>query len=600
MKWIVSPLFTHWRHESVSSGREGCHSPDSEHPIDILHSPNNNTTIPNSAVFCSFDTNLEKLLVDLHLNMRTGNRKYQSEIDRYLVACSDENLRHLILPRGNAPHYDNLPDFSFYALSILDPSKDGVPELQQIFLLLRQCTPLRRRTKRAQRELQWESCSLQGMQHLVISMQGTLLGLYPSCARSVAFVTRVQIYRFIRSMLVADFHLLNLCLQKIRYILKISVMEHLCNTIVDYHPGIRHMLNKSGQQLQHFFNAVTTMCDIFRGEMNTLFLKTNCILSSMLQMEKSAHSFFERCTRAYRGIITNHSSSFSSLEILRKRGLSPSIEFLSHLKRIHIAQSQYIFELVHKDLQIPADYIEMFWHLTQCITVQSLPDVIRARQYQALCRRYPEDSICIERCRRIYVCVYCSIRRNITGGQQQCAKIRKDCTNNGILLCANCNIPSILNLDILGRIAIVGDQKILLSCCCASLIYYKGSGYEYNIVCGEQCARQNQFSKGKFPCSSSSLPTTIRHTTTRGKTAQCLSDSMGRYGGGAKRSAANRPHCYICRQKNVVHTFELLDVAARGLVQYHLCSKHNLSSDLVNCLGDEQDLIRALKCNKKI
>jgi hypothetical protein len=52
--------------------------------------------------------------------------------------------QHLILPRGKAPHYDNLPDFSFYALSILDPSKDNIPELQQIFLLLRQCMPLRR------------------------------------------------------------------------------------------------------------------------------------------------------------------------------------------------------------------------------------------------------------------------------------------------------------------------------------------------------------------------------------------------------------------------------------------------------------------------
>lgn len=550
--------------------------------------------------------------------MRTGNRKYQSEIDRYLVACSDERLKDLILPRGNAPHYDNLPDFSFYALSILDPSKDGIPELQQIFLLLRQCTPLRRRTKRAQRELQWESCSLQGMQHLIISMQGTLLGLYPSCARSVAFITRVQIYRFIRSMIVSDFHLLNMCLQKIRYILKISVMEHLCNTIVDYHPGIRHMLNKSGQQLQHFFNAVTTMCDIFRGEMNTLFLKNNCILTSMLQMEKSAHSFFERCTRAYRGIITNHSSSFSSLEILRKRGMPPTVEFLSHLKGIHMAQSQYIFELVHKDLlQIPSDYIELYWHLTQCITVQSLPIVIRIRQHQALCRRYPEDSICIERCRRIYVCVYCSIRRNITGGQQQCAKIRKDCTNSGVLLCANCNIPSILNLEILGRIAIVGDQKILLSCCCASLIYYRGSGNEYNTVCGEQCARQNQFSKGKIPCppashssSSSSITARGNSITARGNRAHGPSETLDMQpplpspSTAAKRSAighgTQRPHCYICRQKNVVHSFELLDIAVRGLVRYHLCSKHNLNSDIINCLGDEQDLVRALKYNKKI
>lgn len=530
--------------------------------------------------------------------MRTGDRKYQSEIDRYLVACLGGQFEHLVLPRGSAPHYDNLPDFSYYAISILDPSKDGIVELQQIFLLLRQCTPLRRRTKRAQRELQWESYSMEGMHHLIICMQGTLLGLYPSCARSVAFVTRVQIYRFIRSMLVAEFPVLNECLQRIRYILKISAMEHLCNTITDYHPGIRHMLNKAGQQLQHFCNAVTTMCDIFRGELNTLFLKNNhCIFSAIVQMEKSAHSFFERCTRAYRGIITNHNSVFSSLEILRKRNLSPNSTFIFHMKNIHIAQSQYIFELVHKDL-VPQEYIETYWHLTQCIAVHSLPVAIKNRQYQALCKKYPEDSICITRCRRIYVCVYCSIKRNITGGQLQCAKIRKDCTNDGVLLCANCNISSILELDLLGRIANVGDQKILLSSCCASLIYYKGSGNEYNTICGEQCARTNQFSKGRSPPSSYHYGRKGHSMNSRPFGKPLLSSS--------KRSALSapvvnvRPQCYVCMQKNVVYSFDLLHVLDRRLIQFHLCSKHNLSRDLINSLGDEQDLIKALKFNKKI
>jgi hypothetical protein len=419
------------------------------------------------------------------------------------------------------------------------------------------------------------------------SHQGTLLGLYQSCARSVSFVTRVQIYRFIRSILVTDFATLDKVLQRIRYILKISVMEHLCNTIADYHPGIRHMLNKSGQQLQHFCNAVTTMCDIFRGELNSLFLKTNCIFKAMIKMEKSAHSFFERCTRAYRGIITNNNSVFSNLELLRKRSLSPNTVFLSHLPHVYATQSQYIFELVHKDI-IPKECIESFWHLTQCITVHSLPLTIRQRQYQALCKRYLDDTICIEKCRRLYVCVYCSIKRNITGGQLQCAKIRKDCTNNGILLCVNCNIPSILELDILGRIANIGDLKILLSSCCASLIYYKGSGQEYNTICGEQCCRQNQFSKGRTSSNSNSVKRKLHIN----KYQKLLQTNM--------KKDETKPLCYVCRQKNVVHSFDLLHVPSRSLIQFHLCSKHNLSDDLVDSMGDEHDLIKTLKCNKKI
>jgi len=391
MQWRVMPLYTQWRHGSVSIVGGGWNH--QERPTaSLLESASTYPSFDDQAVFCKFNPKYERLLQELHSHLRTGNRKYQSEIDRYLVACSSPRFQHLVLPRGRAPHYDNLPDLSFYSLSIIDGSKDSIPDLQQIFLLLRQCTPLRRRTKRAHRELQWEAHSHQGIQHLIQSMQGTLLGLYPTCARPVAFVTRVHVYRFIRSLVVSDFPTLNVYLQRMRYVIKICVMEHLCNTITDYNPGICHILNKAGQQLQHFCNAVTTMCDIFRGELNTVFAQRNCIVGTVLQLEKSAHSFFERCTRAYRGIITNQGPCFSSLEILRKKNLVPDMQFIRMLEAIYSVQNQYIFDLVHKD-RVPRDCMETLWHLTQCITVFSLPLVIRQRQYQALLKRYPQVSL---------------------------------------------------------------------------------------------------------------------------------------------------------------------------------------------------------------
>lgn len=416
VRWNVqvsTPLYTHWRHGAISNVRKGCIPPTTssvqlssktkkEQQQQHLFTSTNNkikdktitsesstTEIQQTPVFCNFNMEIEEHLQYLHSQLRIGQRHYQSEIDRYLVACRAPRFQHLILPRGRAPHYDNLPDFSFHALSILDPSKDQMIELQQLFLLLRQCTPLRRRTKRAQRELQWEPHSLQSMQHLVQCMQGTLLGLYPTCARTVAFVTRMHVYAFLRSLLISPFSILNTYLQRLRYILKICVMEHMCNTIMDYHPGICHMLNKSGQQLQHFCHAVTTMCDIFRGDINLLFSQNDCIVGTMLQLEKSAHSFFERCTRAYRGIITGQSPGFTSLELFRKKGLSPSMPFMRLLSSIYSAPNQYIFGIVHKDL-IPDDLIETFWHLTQCICVYSLPVVIRQRQLDALAKRYPQ------------------------------------------------------------------------------------------------------------------------------------------------------------------------------------------------------------------
>lgn len=362
----------------MSNVGEGC--PDPRAPATIQE---------EEAVFCTFNKDIERHLQTLHAQLRIGKRKVQAEIDRYLVACQGPRFQHLVLPRGKAPHYDNLPDFSFHALSILDGARDNVLELQQIFLLLRQCMPLRRRTKRAQRELQWEPHSLHGIHSIVQCMQGTLLGLYPTCARPVAFVARVHIYRFLRSLAVADFGVLNLYLQRMRYIIKICVMEHLCNTIVDYHPGIYHMLNKSGQQLLHFCHAVTTMCDIFRGDLNLHFSRSQCIVGTLLHLEKSAHSFFERCTRAYRGIITGQFSSFTSLELFRKKGLLPSMHFVRHLAHIYSTRNQYIFDLVHKD-RVPPDLLDAFWHLTQCITVHPLPIIVCERQALALKRRYHE------------------------------------------------------------------------------------------------------------------------------------------------------------------------------------------------------------------
>jgi len=158
----------------------------------------------------------------------------------------------------------------------------------------------------------------------------------------------------------------------------------------------------------------------------------------------------------------------------------------------------------------------------------------------------------------------------MAGGQLQCAKIRMNCTNPEKYLCANCDIPSILSMDILGRVAQVGDRKIILSLCCASLIYYKGTGHELNVTCGPQCARENQFAKGR---------SVVNQEPSSSKKANA---------------------CFVCQQRNVVLSFELLHVPSRTMRYYFLCSKHNLSTAIIASIGDEYDLLKALKLNKKL
>ena len=156
---MIQPLFAHWRqpppravtpNASDAGGGEG----------------------GARGIFCAFDDEMEATLQRLHARQRTHG-DVQAEIDTWLVACIALDLRQLVLPRNHVPHYDNLPDISGYAIGILDPSMDLDPELQQVLLLLRQCTPLRRRTKRAQREVHARAARVRWSRRLSLTLSHT-------------------------------------------------------------------------------------------------------------------------------------------------------------------------------------------------------------------------------------------------------------------------------------------------------------------------------------------------------------------------------------------------------------------------------------------
>ena len=421
------PLFAHWRHAPYSrpsqpksnnnnvhheasmimmdkNGRKGGDEGVSQqqqpsgvkkgYPVSCAFLGSSSTTPPppptkkQQHVFCAFDEAIEANLHDLHqiakqMLCRDG---VQSEIDTYLFACISADLKHLVIPRHNVPHYDNLPDISSYALGVLDPSMDSDPELQQVLLLLRQCMPLRRRTKRAQREVQWRHESCEAIQNLLRCMQGTLLGLYPNCLKGIAFGARMGVLQFLRTVIVQPFDRMHACLQRIPYVTKLCVMEHLCNTIYDYHPGVCHTLNQSGQKVEHFCNSVSTICDIFRGELNTLYCgassssPADAILQILPRLEKISHSYFERCTRAYRGIIIGNVRRPHSIDHVKRllqhrtsAAASPTnVIFSQILEQAYLACNQSVFDLAHAH-SIPDAYIrELAWHVISLVQVTPL------------------------------------------------------------------------------------------------------------------------------------------------------------------------------------------------------------------------------------
>ena len=523
----------------------------------------------NLVVFSSCKTPaIEERLVYLHTLQRAGQKSAQAEIDRYLFSCASEDFAHLVLPRNNVSHYDNLPDISHYALGILDPSMDSDSELQQVLLLLRQCTPLRRRTKRAQREVQWRQESIFAMQTLLRCAQGTLLGLYPNCLKAIAFGARMSIVRFLRSVLVLDFTTMHMCMQKIRYITKLCIMEHLCNTIYDYHPGICHTLNRSGQKIEHFCNSVSSICDIFRGELNTMFCSSTTGLDAILvilpQLERMAHSYFERCTRAYRGIIIGHMPTLRNIDHARRLAKDPRV--FPHIypyldSAVHAASTQSIFELTHAST-VPAHLMDILWYITQIISLHQLPVCVAQKQLYALSGRYHGDTTCIARCRLLHVCIQCVIRKGNAQGMQ----LRHDCDTNEHV-CVQCGPGSVLVLDMLGRIATIGSDVLILSSCCGSFIHYSGTGKEFSTVCGAQCLHNVLLTK-------------------RGERKQWA-----------------HPHipplpCIMCRQRNTVQTFHLLDVDTRTVIPSSVCSRHRVPAHVLKTIKDKKALELFFKIQK--
>jgi hypothetical protein len=458
------------------------------------------TTIAAPFFFCSYNLSIERTLRTLHERQRVHG-DVQHEIDVHIVACISPETAHLRLPRHSVPHYDNLPDISAYALGILDPAMDSDQELQQVLLLLRQCTPLRRRTKRAQREVQWREDSCFPMQTLVRCMQGTLLGLYPNCVKAIAFSARVTLYRFLRTLLVQPFAKLHAALNRLPYITKLSVMEHLCNTIYDYHPGICHTLNRSGQKVEHFCDSVANICGIFRTELNTLFCaelpsdgavpsaqEMERILFRILpQLERTSHSFYERSTRAYRGIIIGSAPPPRCIDLARKLLPRMTVPLATLMEDVHATGTNAtLFDLAHQARLPDANARQMAWYVTQLLQAHPLPLCVARQQLAALHRRYG-DSVRMRHCRMLHVCLHCIVKKGTATG----IRLRHDCVTDS-LACMVCGPGTVVALDMVGRLVQIGNEFLLLSSCCGTFIFYEGSGFEFVCQCGVQCAPKQQ------------------------------------------------------------------------------------------------------------
>jgi hypothetical protein len=199
--------------------------------------------------------------------------------------------------------------------------------------------------------------------------------------------------------------------------------------------------------------------------------------------------------------------------------------------------------------------------LTRPQQVHRLPTCIADRQQKALERRYHGDTTCIEACSKLHLCIHCVARK----GTVQGIRLRHDC-QSGELVCMHCGPGTVLTIGMVGCIATVAKERLLLSSCCGCFIYYSGLGTEYSCKCGAQCASQRQlFSK--------------RERTTLSSSAR-------------SHQAAPQHTCFVCMQRNgIQQTLHLLDTRLRCIVPYGLCSKHVVPNHISATIFDKEALI---------
>ena len=392
------------------------------------------------------------------------------------------------------------------------------------------------------------------MQTLVRCMQGTLLGLYPNCVKAIAFSARVALYRFLRTLLVQPFAKLHAALNRLPYITKLSVMEHLCNTIYDYHPGICHTLNRSGQKVEHFCDSVANICGIFRTELNTLFCaelpsdgaapsarEMERILFRILpKLERTSHSFYERSTRAYRGIIIGSAPPARSLDLARKLLPRMPMPLAVLMEGVHATGANAtLFDLAHQTRLPDADARQMAWYVTQLLQAHPLPLCVARQQLAALHRRYG-DSVRTLHCRMLHVCLHCIVKKGSAAG----IRLRHDCVTDS-LACMVCGPGTVVALDMVGRLVQIANEFLLLSSCCGTFIFYEGSGFEFVCQCGVQCAPKQQLFRKRERIAS------------------------------APAARATAPSCLVCGARSgIAQTLPLLVPQRREVTLRALCAKH--------------------------
>lgn len=504
--------------------------------------------------FCAGDAALDAELRALHGALAAGDRGAQREIDRRLYAaaaadggwargpCARVPLAWLYTAPEDTVQYLRMPDvLRVLARGVAHQSwADGA-----LAMLVHNALPFLKRGRLFASPFgagplgdSVATCCL-GVLH------GTLLGLYPDCAKHPIFSVRRDAAVRLRALATGPPEERDAFLRAVPSLLRLALMEYLANAVSDFCAGeVAQYL--PAPALAAFRALCTNTCDGFRTE--ALQPRDGCW--GWAALERQAGVLVDRLGRTCKARTTARlppSSSARTLSAWRK-ACAPAARgaLLAAALAAPVASQPGSLRAVLADADADAgaatraSVVEALQVSVRCFTlpcnlVERVGPLLDAPQ-----RLFAAS--------RVHVCLWCVSRPGASPLQQ---RLRLDMCS-GVLSCAVCDERApVVALSTLGRLLRVGAAYFYFCTGCQQLRPWKGEGTEF----------------GAAACT---------HRAT------------------AATPAARRTACAVCARAPAAAVLDVLDVAARRVARVALCHRHRVPARLARLVYDSVSLRRAL------
>lgn len=544
-----------------------CHdiaSPTDEEAVEDVVDANGDVTL-----YITNDERMNAEVARLYGKLRRGESLAQRHIDQYLLIPwvnfdTRFPLEFFKIPVHMTPCFDLLPDI----IPAIDKALSMGFDVHTVYFLsfIRQCIPLKKRSKRMSKDVNWQREDKEHMQTLVRCSLGSLLGLYPDTCKSTNFLHRSVSYMVTRSVLVSSYEEILDFFKKNLYIIRLSTMEHCCNLIKHFFPSIYSFLS-SRNNFDGFVNSVSVLCDSFRSDFNAFEIDSVEHFKDdvMPKLNHLAQMYFERCFRTHRTSMVAPSNirDLFKMDNKKNHGIkleiqAQSSQFFQKIQELYFSPSSYVFSQINRG-RCDNHVLELAWRIFNNVCVSELPLQITLNQMMGLERNLGNDQVIKQKKCCINVCLNCALLQNFCWSPMA---NRFDWIS-GRYICISCEKQSVIEINILGRILSIGREKVYFSSCCSKALIWTGTGCEWNKECGEHCRFVFQGKAGR-----------------KNWEKKTVNKKRGLY------------TCSLCTSKSIVATKSLLNVNSHMYRNYHFCGKHVPSRFILEHIKTSDDLLR--------